>query len=231
MPTLYPLVMGRKNVLATEHYLSASQGARIFSRGGNAIDAAVAAVFVEGIVNPHLHTIGGEAPMLIYCPSRRKVVCLNGNMKAPRRATISHYQGLGLKLIPHEGLLAAGVPAAFDALALALRDFGTLSLADVLEPALALCEDGFPLHPGLVGGNDGFSGVAGAPAPVTISANAEKFTTKWPSSGRLYMPTGKVPSAGTVLRNPALASNGRGSKVAFSTRKISRILLLRQRIQ
>ena len=74
-------------MLATEHYLSASAGARIFALGGNAIDAAVAATFVEGLVNPHMHTIGGEAPMLIYSASARRVVSINGNMTAPARAT------------------------------------------------------------------------------------------------------------------------------------------------
>src|ERR1700692_1375771 len=114
MPTVYPMVMGREVMLSTEHYLSASAGARIFARGGNAIDAAIAATFVEGVVNPHMHTIGGEAPMLIYLADARRVVAINGNMTAPARATIAHYRSLGLKLIPPEGLLAAGVPAAFD---------------------------------------------------------------------------------------------------------------------
>src|SRR6202162_1930221 len=114
MPTLYPMVMGREAMVSTEHYLSASAGARIFARGGNAIDAAVAATLVEGIVNPHMHTIGGEAPMLIYAADARRVVAINGNMTAPARATIDHYSSLGLELIPGAGLLAGGVPAAFD---------------------------------------------------------------------------------------------------------------------
>src|SRR6202046_1739423 len=135
MSTIYPIVMGREVMLSTEHYLSASAGARIFARGGNAIDAAVAATLVEGVVNPHMHTIGGEAPMLIYSANARRVVAINGNMMAPARATIAHYRALGLEMIPGAGLLAAGVPAALDALVIALRDFGTRSLADVLEPA------------------------------------------------------------------------------------------------
>ncbi len=145
MPTVYPMVMGREAMLSTEHYLSVfAAGARTFARGGNAIDAAVAAVLVEGVVNPHMHTIGGEAPMLIYSASARRVVAINGNMIAPARATIEHYRSLGLELVPYSGLLAAGVPAAFDALATALAEFGTMSLAEVLEPALALATDGFP---------------------------------------------------------------------------------------
>src|SRR5271167_1511602 len=204
MSTLYPLVMGRRAILATEHYLSAAAGARMFACGGNAIDAAVAATFVEGVVNPHMHTIGGEAPMLIYSATARRVVAINGNMMAPARATIDHYRSLGLKLVPHSGLLAAGVPAAFDALVTALAEFGTMSLADVVEPALALARDGFPMHVGLAGEVlDEANEYAGAGA--TIRAFAKKFTTEWPSTGRVYMPDGKVPQVGAIIRNPSLA--------------------------
>lgn len=205
MPTIYPLVMGRRAMIATEHYLSASAGARIFAIGGNAIDAAVAATFVEGLVNPHMHTIGGEAPMLIYSASARRVVAINGNMMAPARATIAHFRALGIELIPGAGLLAAGVPAAFDALVTALRDFGTRSLADVIEPALQLAADGFPMHIGLSGDPDiaeeDLAGAAGA----SLRHLANRFLTKWPSSGRVYLPDGKVPRPGSVLKNPALA--------------------------
>lgn len=205
MSTLYPLVMGREAMLASQHYLSASAGARLFARGGNAIDAAIAAAFVEGVVNPHMHTIGGEAPMLIHSAAARRVVAVNGNTAAPGRATIAHYKSLGLNLIPGEGLLAAGVPAAFDALAGALATFGTKSLADVLEPALALSEDGFPIHVGLAGDASAPAGTPGMQSGASIAANAEKFRKKWPSSAQLYMPGGDVPRPGAVIRNPALA--------------------------
>src|SRR5271155_4124022 len=205
MPTIYPLVMGRRAILATEHYLSAAAGARMFACGGNAIDAAIAATFVEGVVNPHMHTIGGEAPMLIYSATARRVVAINGNMMAPERATIAHFRSLGIDLIPGAGLLAAGVPAAFDALATALRDFGTRSLAEVLEPALQLAGEGFPMHVGLAGDPD-ISDEAIAGAGASLRSNARHFLTKWPSSARVYLPDGKVPAPGSVLRNPALAN-------------------------
>src|SRR5580700_10606125 len=120
MTTWYPQVMGREAMVATQHYLSSAAGARIFACGGNAIDAAVAATLVEGVVNPHMHTIGGEAPMLIYVADAARVVAVNGNMTAPAKATIMRYHDLGIELVPGEGLLAAGVPAAFDALAAVL---------------------------------------------------------------------------------------------------------------
>ncbi len=205
MGTIYPLVMGRQAILATEHYLSAAAGARMFACGGNAIDAAIAATFVEGVVNPHMHTIGGEAPMLIYSASARRVIAINGNMMAPAGATIAHFRALGVELIPGAGLLAAGVPAAFDALVTALRDFGTRSLAEVLEPALELASDGFPMHVGLCGDpNLPDDAIAGAGA--SLRSNAKRFLTKWPSSGRVYLPDGKVPTPGSVLKNPALAN-------------------------
>src|SRR5260370_8960688 len=100
MTTIYPLIMGRRAILATEHSLSAAAGARIFASGGNAIDAAVAATFVEGVVNPHMHTIGGEAPMLIYSASARRVVAINGNMISPAPPTIDYYRPPGLHLFP-----------------------------------------------------------------------------------------------------------------------------------
>jgi gamma-glutamyltranspeptidase / glutathione hydrolase len=204
MPTLYPLVIGRQSVIASEHYLSASAGARIFARGGNAIDAAVAATLVEGIVNPHMHTIGGEAPMLIYSADARRVVAINGNMTAPARATIDCYRSRGIDQIPPYGLLAAGVPAAFGALATALREFGTQTLAEVAEPALTLAEDGFPMHVGLAGEDLGPDAIAGAGA--SLRRNAANFLKRWPSSARLYLPNDEVPKPGAIVRNPALAS-------------------------
>jgi gamma-glutamyltranspeptidase/glutathione hydrolase len=205
MNTLYPQVMGQHAMISAEHYLSASAGARIFARGGNAIDAAVAATLVEGIVNPHMHTIGGEAPMLIYAADARRVVAINGNMAAPAQATIARYRSLNLNLVPAEGLLAAGVPAAFGALVTALREFGTMSLADVAEPAFALCEDGMPMHAGLSGHGETPQDLSGLIGTASIKHNQKKFREKWPTSAKLYMPNGDVPTPGEIIRNPTLA--------------------------
>jgi gamma-glutamyltranspeptidase/glutathione hydrolase len=206
MTTWYPLVMGREAMVSTEHYLSAAAGARMFAKGGNAIDAAVAATLVEGVVNPHMHTIGGEAPMLIYLANARRVVAINGNMTAPARATIERYRTLVKKLIPPEGLLAAGVPSAFDALAVALREFGTMPLGEVVAPAMALCEDGFPMHPGLAGDGETPQDLSGLIGTASIRHNAKKFRERWPTSAAVYLPNGELPHTGDIIRNPALAN-------------------------
>ena len=151
-----------------------------------------------------MHTIGGEAPMLVRLGSSQRVVSINGNTMAPARATIAHYRALGLDLVPGEGLLAAGVPAAFGAFACALENFGTKSLAEVAGPALALCEDGFPMHPGLCGDDDSID-VPGL-GLGSIRANAELYRTRWPSTARVYMPGGELPRSGDLIRNPALAN-------------------------
>ncbi len=189
--------MGTHAMVATEHYLSALIGVQILQQGGNAVDAAVAAIFAEGVLNPHMHTIGGEVPMLIYMADSQQVAAINGNTTAPGRATIEWFASQNLSLIPGEGLLAAGVPAAFDALITALDVFGTMTLAEVLQPALALAREGFPMHPGLRGPSDYLL--------FSIWHHAQKFREHWPTSAQLYLPQGQLPEVGEVFRNPDLA--------------------------
>ena len=117
--TFYPRLFGRRGAIACEHYSAALAGIEMLRQGGNAVDAACAAALVEGVVNPQMHTIGGELPILISAPGR-DVVCINGNMAAPGRATPEAFRDRGHKEIPAEGVLAAGVPGALGAIVEAL---------------------------------------------------------------------------------------------------------------
>jgi gamma-glutamyltranspeptidase / glutathione hydrolase len=193
-----PTIMGTHGMVATEHYLSALIGVEVLKHGGNAVDAAVAATFAEGVLNPHMHTIGGEVPMLIYMADSGQVSAINGNTAAPQRATIEWFTDQGMSLIPGEGVLAAGVPAAPGALITALERFGTMTLADVLQPALDLARDGFPVHPGLRGPSDYL--------PFSIWHSIETFQEHWPTSAQLYLPQGRLPEVGTIFCNPDLAT-------------------------
>jgi gamma-glutamyltranspeptidase/glutathione hydrolase len=186
--------MGTHGMVATEHYLSALIGVEILKQGGNAVDAAVAAIFAEGVLNPHMHTLGGEVPMLIYRADTQQVVAINGNTAAPQRATIAWFREHQYPLIPGEGVLAAGVPAALDALLIALARFGTMPLATVLQPALELARDGFPIHPGLRGPSDYL--------PFSIWHAQERFRERWPTSAGLYLPAGRLPEVGEKFYNP-----------------------------
>jgi gamma-glutamyltranspeptidase/glutathione hydrolase len=190
----HPRLMGTHGAVASNSNLSASAGADVMKAGGNAIDAAVAASFVEGLVNPQMHTIGGECPILVRLAGESRVIAVNGNMAAPARATPEAFRARGLSDIPDSGILAAGVPAAFGALVTALQKWGTLPLAEVIAPAIELAKDGFPVSEGLR--NQHKYGI------VPMKA---RFEAEWPGSARLYLPDGRVPEVGERFRNPALA--------------------------
>ena len=108
-----------------------------------------------------------------------------------RRATIAHFRDLGLDLIPGTGLLAACIPGMFDAWMLMLRDYGTMTLADVLNPAIGYAQNGHPLV---------------ERANATISIVEKLFRDHWPTSAAVYLPGGKVPETGTLFTNKTLAA-------------------------
>ena len=193
--TTRPRLMGRRGAISGQHYLSVNAGADVLKAGGNAVDAAVAAVLVEGLLNPNMNSIGGECPMLIHMVDRGDVVAINGNMSAPAAATPQAFRDRGYDDMPSEGVLAAGVPATPGSLLTALNRFGTMSFADVAATAIELARDGAPQHCGVIG-QEKFG----------LRDLAEKFRKDWPSSAELYLVDGHVPDEGDIFRNPALAA-------------------------
>jgi gamma-glutamyltranspeptidase/glutathione hydrolase len=178
--------MGTHGVIAAGHYLAARAGQRMFDKGGNAIDAAVASGFALNVLEPQSNGIGGEVPILVYSVKEKKPFAISGQGFAPKAATAEWFRKAGITIVPGDGFLPATVPAAFGSWAFALLRFGTLTLKDVLEAAIDYTESGFPVYPGL------HSALAGL---------AKKFREQWPSSAEVYMPNGRVPAAGEILRN------------------------------
>lgn len=189
--TTRPEITGTYGVVASTHWIASSVGMRMLERGGNAFDAAVATGLVLQVLEPHLNGPGGDMPAIVHCAStgRTQVIC--GQAPAPAAATIEHYQAEGLKLIPGDGLLATVIPGSFDAWMLMLRDYGTLPLRAVLEPAIHYAENGHPL----------LAGVA-----ATIEGLAGFFRSEWPTSYATWVPGGVVPRDGGMFRNPVLAA-------------------------
>ncbi len=192
--TTRPEIRGTFGVVATTHWLASSVAMGILENGGNAFDAAVAAGFTLQVVEPHLNGPLGEAPILVYRAKDRRCSMICGQGVAPAGATIAHYKNLGLDLIPGTGLLAAAVPGAFDAWATLARDWGTLPLAQLLEPALGYGEGGYPLVPRI---------------RDTILTVAELFRREWTSSAAVYLPGGSPPVPGRLFTNKALAATYR----------------------
>ena len=178
--------MGRFGVVTAGHYLASAAGMRMFEKGGNAIDAGVAAGIAVNLLEPQSNGIGGEVPVLIYCARQKRVYAINGQGYAPRAATIDWFKAQRIDIIPGDGFLPATVPGAFSAWTNALQQFGRLRLKDVLEPSIEMAEEGFPVYPGL---------------RRSLAGLKEKFENEWPSSARIYFPHGRVPEVGEFLVN------------------------------
>lgn len=208
--TTRPTLRGTFGMSASTHWLATATAQSVLERGGNAFDAAAAAAFVLHVVEPHLNGPGGDMTCVFStAEDPGKPIVLMGQGPAPSGATLQHYRSEGLELVPGSGALAAAVPGAVDAWLLLLRDHGTWELAEVLEFAIGYARDGHPVL---------------ARVGAAISAVTELFREHWPTSAELWMPEGRVPAEGELIRNPAhartlqrLVQAGAGLGVAAGT--------------
>ena len=185
-----PVVMGTRGVVTSGHYLATAAGFRIMEQGGNAIDAAAAMCFCLNLLEPQSNGLAGEVPTLIYSARERKVHALSGMGWSPQAFTIDWCREHGIDLIPGDGYLPACVPAVVGTWAAAVARFGTMSFGDILQPAIELAENGYPVYQGL---HD------------ALANNQAKYTELYPSTGEVYLPSGQAPEVGALHRNPAWA--------------------------
>jgi gamma-glutamyltranspeptidase / glutathione hydrolase len=188
--TTRPEIRGTFGVVASTHWLASSAGMAMLERGGNAFDAAVATAFVLQIVEPHLNGPLGEVPILMWSQRKKKVEAICGQGSAPASATIARFKSMGLDIMPGTGLLPACVPGAFGAWMKVLHDYGTMKLADVLEPAIFYAGSGYPLVWRI---------------PAGIETVADYFRQHWPTSAAVYLPNNSIPKTGQLFKNPAIA--------------------------
>jgi gamma-glutamyltranspeptidase/glutathione hydrolase len=182
-----PELAGTFGMVASTHWLASTAGMAVLEGGGNAFDAAVATAFVLQVVEPHLNGPGGDVPIIFARADDSEPTVLCGQGPAPEGATIAHYRGLGLDLVPGAGPLAAAIPGSTIAWLTLLHDHGTRRLADVLGYAIGYAERGHPLLPNAV---------------ATIERVRELFSTEWTTSAEVYLP---LPTPGALFTNPALA--------------------------
>ena len=186
-PTVRPLILSTRGAVTSGHYLATVAGLRILEQGGNAIDAAAAMCFCLNLLEPGNCGLGGEVPTLIYSAVEGKTYAVSGMGWSPQAFTIAWCRDHSIDLIPGDGYLPACVPSVVGTWTTALARFGTMSLTQVLQPALSLARDGFPVHQGL---HD------------LLAASWSRFTELYPSTGRAYYPQGRAPEVGEVLRSP-----------------------------
>ena len=192
--TVKPALHGRHWMAVTGKPLAATAGALIFARGGNAVDAAAAMLAATCTMWDTLGW-GGETQALIYHPESGKVIGINALGAAPTGATVEYFRSLGMAYPPEFGPLAAVTPGTPGGLMVMLAEYGTLSLAEVLEPAMKMA--------------------AGYPIEASQADNMERrrgILAQWPASRRVFLPhldestpeERAAPRAGEIFRQEDL---------------------------
>ena len=177
-----PSVMGRNGMVSSAHPLASQAGIQVLMAGGNAIDAAVATAAALGVVEPQSSGVGGDGYLLIYRADDGSVSGVNATGAAPLAATRELYLERGG--IPMRGILSVSVPGLVDGWFLAHQRHGTLPVDKVLEPAISLCEDGFPISHKFAG---------------SLAGQAETFASD-PYTRAVFTDNGVPLKPGAILR-------------------------------
>ena len=182
------MVVSTGGIVASEHPLASQAGAMALAQGGHAVDAAIAANAVMGVVCPMMCGIGGDL-FAIVCEDDGTLHGVNASGWAPARLTPELLESRGRERMPQSGVHSVTVPGAVAGWSLLLDRFGRLPLARLLEPSIALAENGFPV------------------AEITSEEwhIQEAFLRGDPESARTFLPTGRPLAVGAVFRNLDLA--------------------------
>ena len=175
-------------MVATSNPLASSTGIGILKEGGNAIDAAVAAAAVLGVVEPFQTGIGGDCFALLALAGN-KLIGYNGSGKSPKGARFDWYLDNQFNEIPSDSAHAVTIPGALEAWSTLIRDYGTMSLEDVLQPAIGYAKNGFPVH---------------SRASVDWR-RSEELLKKNLEASSIFLPGGEPPSVGQVFFQKDLA--------------------------
>jgi len=191
-----PPLHGQHWMAITGKPLGATAGAKMFERGGNAVDAACAMIAATATMWDTLHW-GGETQALIWHPVEKRVIAINALGVAPTGATVDFFRSRSMAYPPEHGPLAAVTPGTPGGILVMLAEYGKLSLGEILAPAITLA-DGYPIE---------------AQTADAIERNKAKIK-EWPDSARVMLPhrnepgpSGReAPRAGEIFRQPELAA-------------------------
>jgi gamma-glutamyltranspeptidase/glutathione hydrolase len=185
------MVETRFGIVATSQTLASAAGARVLEMGGNAIDAAIAANAVLGVVEPMSDGMGGDLFAIVYEAKTGKLYGLNASGWAPTGLTIEALEQKGISKMPQRGIYSVTVPGSVAGWDMLRSKFGTLPFARILAPAIYYAENGFPVTE--------IIGASWQGATKILSANKGAKDT--------YLPDGQAPKIGSVFRNRDLAAS------------------------
>src|SRR5688572_19569461 len=207
-------VYGRNGIVATSQPLATAAGLEILAKGGNAADAAVAAAAALNVTEPTSTGIGGDMFALYYSADTKRVTALNGSGRAPAALTLDRLKkdGFSIKLPPFHAYTVT-VPGACAGWFDLIKKHGSLSMAEILTPAIRLAREGFPVAP-----ITSYSWQRGAQNQLRSAPNGHELTID-----------GRGPSPGEIFRNPSLARTfemvAEGGKSAFYEREIAEAIV------
>ena len=182
-------VISRNGMAATSQPLATQTALDILKKGGNAIDAAIAANAVLGVVEPTGSGIGGDLFAIIWSADKGKLFGLNASGRSPRSLKLEYFKENNIDKIPSYGPLPVSVPGCVDGWYEMHDMLGVLPMKDILQPAINYARDGFPVT-------------------EVIAFYLQKGTEllkDYPNIKEIYMPGGKAPAKGEIFRNPYLA--------------------------
>ena len=212
------VVMAPHGMVATSHPLAAQVGLEVLRKGGNAIDAAIAANAAIGLMEPMSCGIGGDLYAIVWDAKTKKLYGLNASGRAPFKTSRKLFADRGLTEIPDAGPLSWSVPGCVDGWDQLRKRFGTMPFDQLLEPSIRYAEDGFPVTEVIAG----------------YWRGAEAKLRQHPDSAQVYLLPGRggervAPRAGQVFKNPALAQAYRdiakGGRDAFYKGRIAERLV------
>jgi gamma-glutamyltranspeptidase/glutathione hydrolase len=182
------MVISARGIVATEHPLAAQAGAMVLAGGGHAVDAAIAANAVMGVVAPMSSGVGGDLFAIIHDAYTDRLHCVNASGWAPAGLSIETLGRQRITSMPQTGIHSVTVPGAVAGWAILRERFGRKSFPEILSSAIAIAEEGFPVTEIVAG--EWCAGEA------LLGAN--------PISAQTYLPFGRAPRTGELFRNPHL---------------------------
>ena len=191
-----PSYSGTNGAVATHSNLSSMTAYSILNDDkGNAFDAAAGAMLVEGLVNPQMFGMGGEGVMILK-PKDQNPLVLNGNTISPRKFDFLNLVTRGYTEVPDQGILSAGVPAAFSSIFRMLQRYGILDFKIISQYAKVYAKEGFPIHTGIINQNK-----------FGLNSLKDKFRKEWKNSAKLYLKNNKdIPKVGSLFKNLAYSN-------------------------
>ncbi|WP_017733477.1 gamma-glutamyltransferase [Nafulsella turpanensis] len=205
-------VIAQNGMAATSHPLATQVAIDILQKGGNAIDAAIAANAALGLMEPTGNGIGGDIFAIVWDAETKQLYGLNGSGRSPKSLSLAYFKENGYEKIPSHGPLPVSVPGTVDGWFALHERFGSMEMEEVLEPAIEYAEEGFPVTELI----------------AYYWGRSADFMDKYPNFKEVYMPGGEAPETGEIFKNPQLANTlrtiARGGRDAFYEGDIARTI-------